>query len=267
MKGVILAGGLGSRLAPLTMVTNKHLLPVYDKPMIYYPLENLAKSGIEEVMVVTGGRFAGHFLSLLQNGKHFGLKKLEYAYQEGEGGIADALKLARSFIGDSGPFCVVLGDNIYQYNIKEHVERFEKIEGSGACVLSVPSGSYDPMRFGIAASNIQFFNEKAIKPEELIEKPGSADLKRLGGNFKTVDILTGTYFYTPDVFDICEQLKPSKRGELEITDVNKDYLDRKCLDLYRIEGWWSDAGTFPSLLEVSNLVRRDGANLDVQTGV
>lgn len=264
MKGVILAGGLGSRLSPLTLVTNKHLLPVYDKPMIYYPIENLVKSGIEEVMVVTGGKFAGHFLSLLKNGKQFGLKKLEYAYQEGEGGIADALKLASSFV-DGSPVCVMLGDNIYQYDIAPHVQAFNKralAKSSCATVLAVSAGtSYDPRRFGVALSAAHDSQLKSLKPNEVIEKPSSDELLSIAKEGKTVDILTGTYFYTSDVFDVCQTLVPSDRGELEITDVNRFYMNINSLRIARIPGWWSDAGTFPSLLEVSNLVKRYGANL------
>ena len=268
MKGVILAGGLGSRLSPLTEVTNKHLLPVYDRPMIYYPLQNLARSGIDEVMVVTGGRFAGHFLGLLKNGKQFGISKLEYAYQEGEGGIAAALKLARRFVGNS-PVCVMLGDNIYQYHVADHVQSFLKrtlAKRSCATVLAVPAGNqYDPTRFGVALTERHEANLKSLKPSELKEKPSKIYLYGASELKKSVDIMTGTYFYTPDVFDVCSRLKPSDRGELEITDVNAFYMRNSSLRIERVPGWWTDAGTFPSLLEASNLVRRDGANLGLPT--
>lgn len=265
MKGVILAGGLGTRLAPLTQITNKHLLPVWDMPMVHYPLDNLVKSGIEEIMIVTGGQHAGHFLSVLKNGKGYGLKKLEYAYQEGEGGIADALKLARNFVGDD-KFCVMLGDNIYQYNAKPWVEEFQFASKTvGALVLSQLPLGLDPSRFGVGVYPEAEFGSSLIEPEVIVEKPVDKQLKAWAEGGKVCNILTGTYFYTPDVFDVCNRLKPSQRGELEISDVNQHYLEQGQLQVASIKGWWTDAGTFPSLLQASNWVKQDGANND-QTG-
>lgn len=266
MKGVILAGGLGTRLAPLTQITNKHLLPVWDMPMVHYPLENLVKSGIEEVMLVTGGQHAGHFLRVLKNGKGYGLKKLEYAYQEGEGGIADALKLARDFVGDQR-FVVTLGDNIYQYNAKKWVEAFRfGTPTQAAMVLSQKPIGLDPTRFGVAVYGRDDFDCTTFVPKELVEKPVNKQLEAWANDDMYCNILTGTYMYTPDVFDVCERLKPSQRGELEITDVNAHYLSQGQLQVAQIEGWWTDAGTFPSLLEASNLVKKDGANNDQPSG-
>ena len=235
MKGVILAGGLGSRLRPLTLVTNKHLLPVYDRPMVYYPIQTLVEAGITEVLVVTGGEHAGDFLKLLKNGKQLGLTHLEYAYQEGEGGIADALRLAEDF-ADGDPIAVVLGDNIIEGSIKHAVEAY-KGQGGGAKVLlkQVP----DPQRFGVC----RFNDDGSIA--EIIEKPQDppSDLA-----------VTGFYFYDARVFDICNGLEPSKRGELEITDVNNNYLNRGELTHDTLEGWWTDAGTIESLYRASRLV-------------
>ncbi len=241
MKGVILAGGLGTRLRPLTLVTNKHLLPVYDRPMIHYPIECLVNAGINEVLIVTGGEHAGDFLKLLKNGKHLGLKHLEYAYQEGEGGIADALKLAEEF-ADGGKISVVLGDNIIEKNIRRAVADFFS-QRSGAKILlkEVP----DPQRFGVAR-----FDEQN-KIVEIIEKP-----KAPPSNLA----VTGIYMYDADVFKVCQTLKPSGRGELEITDVNNYYLQRGDLTYDTLDGWWTDAGTFESLHRASTFVANDGAN-------
>lgn len=272
MKGVILAGGLGTRMAPLTHITNKHLLPVYDMPMVHYPLMNLVKSGIKEVMLVTGGAHAGHFIRVLKNGKDYGLKKLEYAYQEGEGGIAEALKLARDFVGDEA-FVVMLGDNIYQFNARKWVEWFQIQQFKSdrlveAMVLSKQPFALDPARFGVAVvPESQMFMQNTIEPLDIVEKPVKKQLEKWADEDKSVDILTGTYFYTPDVFDICDRLKPSQRGELEISDVNRHYLQKKTLVVSRIPGWWTDAGTFPSLLKASNWVEQDGANNDFDEGV
>ncbi|MSR46567.1 MAG: spore coat protein [Planctomycetes bacterium] len=241
MKGVILAGGLGSRLMPLTKVTNKHLLPIFQKPMIHYPLECLVKGGVKDVLIVTGGDSAGHFLRLLGSGSDFGAR-IYYAYQQGEGGIADALRLAEAFIaGDR--VAVVLGDNILQRSIKPSVDRF-LAQSSGARILlkEVP----DPQRFGVAE----------VKGDEvvgIVEKP-----KQPKSNLA----VTGIYFYDAQVFDIIRTLQPSGRGELEITDVNNAYLAKRQLQWDRVEGWWSDAGTFESLYKASTLVRDGGANLD-----
>ena len=241
MKGIILAGGLGTRLQPLTLVTNKHLLPVYDRPMIYFPIECLVQAGMEDVLVVTGGEYAGDFLKLLKNGKHFGLRRLEYAYQEGEGGIADALKLAEEF-AEGGRICVVLGDNILERSIRAAADRFRK-QPVGAKLLL--KGVGDPERFGVARL------DDAGHIVELIEKPRDPPSNLA---------VTGVYFYDASVFDICRKLRPSERDELEITDVNNHYLQRGDLIHEILEGWWTDAGTFESLHLASRLVAGGGAN-------
>ncbi len=240
MKGVILAGGLGTRLRPLTLVTNKHLLPVYDRPMIYYPIQCLLNAGIREIVIVTGGDHAGDFLKLLGNGKSLGLKELHYTYQEGEGGIADALKLAQDF-ADGGKICVVLGDNIIEKNIRRAVGEFFS-QPTGAKVLLKEVD--DPERFGVARMEGQ-------RIAEIIEKPTSP-----ASNLA----VTGIYMYDPDVFDIAQTLKPSRRGELEITDVNNAYLQRGDLTHSVLDGWWTDAGTFESLHRAASLVAEGGAN-------
>ncbi len=244
MKGVILAGGLGSRLRPLTLVTNKHLLPVYDRPMIYYPIECMVNAGINEIMIVTGGEHAGDFLKLLKNGKQLGVKHLEYAYQEGEGGIADALKLAEDF-ADGDKICVILGDNIIEANIRAAAGDFFT-QKSGAKLLL--KEVHDPQRFGVVA----FENDKPDgKIVDIIEKPENPP-----SNMAVI----GIYFYDSDVFEICKTLKPSGRGELEITDVNNHYLKRGDLTASAIEGWWTDAGTFESLHRASSYIAQSGAN-------
>jgi len=235
MKGVILAGGLGTRLRPLTLVTNKHLLPVYDRPMVYYPIECLVNAGIDEVIVVTGGEHAGEFLKLLKNGKHLGIKHLEYAYQDGEGGIADALKLAEEF-ADGDKICVILGDNLIEGNIQNATEDF-CAQPSGAKLLL--KEVHDPNRFGVPR-----FDDKG-RITEIIEKPE---------NPPNQYAVIGIYFYDAEVFDICKTLKPSGRGELEITDVNNAYLQRGDLTHEILEGWWTDAGTFESLYRATCLV-------------
>ncbi|MBN8598046.1 MAG: NTP transferase domain-containing protein [Planctomycetes bacterium] len=240
MKGVILAGGTGSRLSPLTLVTNKHLLPIYNQPMVHYPIKCLTNAGIDEILVVTGGEHAGDFLRLLKNGKQLGIRHLEYAYQEGSGGIADALKLAQDF-ADGQPICVILGDNIIEGNIKAAANNYRE-QKSGAKILlkKVP----DPQRFGVA----RLENNRIV---EIIEKPKSppSDLA-----------VTGIYFYDQTVFDICATLKPSGRGELEITDVNNAYLKAGTLTHEILEGWWTDAGTFESLYRATKFVAESGAN-------
>ena len=235
MKGVILAGGLGSRLFPLTKVTNKHLLPVYDRPMIYYPIQTLVGAGIKDILLVTGGNSAGDFLKLLGNGKAFGLRRIHYAYQEGEGGIAHALALAEHFV-DGDKSVVILGDNIFEDNIGSFVRKFEK-QKSGARLLlkKVP----DPERFGVA----EFKNNKVVK---IIEKP-----KNPKSNFAVV----GAYMYDASIFQIIKTLKPSGRGELEITDVNNAYLKRGELEYDILKGFWSDAGTFESLYRANYLIK------------
>jgi len=240
LKGVVLAGGLGTRLRPLTAVTNKHLLPVYNQPMIYYPIQTLVNAGINDIMVVTGGSSAGDFLRLLGNGKAFGLKHLNYAYQEGEGGIAEALSLVEHFAAD-GPVCVVLGDNIIERNVLGAVNAYRK-QGGGAKIIlkQVP----DPQRFGVP----QLDGQRVIRIEEKPAKPQS--------DYAVI----GIYMYDARVYDIIRSLKPSGRGELEITDVNNAYIARGAMTWEKLEGWWTDAGTFESLLRASNLVAETGAN-------
>jgi glucose-1-phosphate thymidylyltransferase len=240
MKGIILAGGLGTRMFPLTKITNKHLLPVYDKPMIYYPLQALINAGIEDILIVTGGNYAGDFLRLLGNGNEFGLKHINYTYQEGEGGIAAALNLAE-FFADKDKICVILGDNIIEKNIRKAVKAFEgQQEGAMIMVKEVP----DPQRFGVPV--IQ--GDNIIKIEEKPTSPQSPYA------------VTGIYLYDNSVFDIIKTLKPSGRGELEITDVNNAYIERGQLTWEILDGWWTDAGTFESLLRASQLVAETGAN-------
>lgn len=240
MKGIVLAGGLGSRLLPLTKVTNKHLLPVYDQPMIYYPIKTLINAGIEDIMIVTGGNSAGDFLKLLGNGKDFGLKHLNYTYQEGEGGIADALSLVEHF-ADDGPICVVLGDNIIEGNIRGAADHYVK-QGTGSKILL--KRVHDPQRFGVP----ELDGERVIRIEEKPSHPRS--------DFAVI----GIYFYDASVFDIIKTLVPSGRGELEITDVNNHYIGRGEMTWGELEGWWTDAGTFDSLLHATTLVAESGAN-------
>lgn len=240
MKGVVLAGGLGSRLRPLTAVTNKHLLPVFAQPMIYYPIQTLVNAGITDIMIVTGGNSAGDFLKLLGNGKAFGLKHLNYTYQEGEGGIAAALSLVEHFAG-SESICVVLGDNIIQGNIRKAADLYRE-QGSGAKILLKRVA--DPQRFGVP----QLDGRHVVKIEEKPLEP------------KSEYAVIGIYMYDARVFEIIRTLKPSGRGELEITDVNNAYIERGEMTWDELEGWWSDAGTFESLLHASNLVADTGAN-------
>jgi glucose-1-phosphate thymidylyltransferase len=240
MKGVVLAGGLGTRLAPLTNITNKHLLPVYDKPMVYYPIQTLVDAGIKEVIVVTGGNSSGDFLRLLKNGKQFGLRRLNYAYQEGEGGIADALAYAEEFC-ENEPMCVILGDNIIEYNIIEFVTEFMKNPvGSRILLKEVP----DPERFGVPV----FEGDRIVRIEEKPKKP------------KSQYAVIGIYIFDNSVFGRISNLSPSARGELEVTDLINMYLAENTLTWSVLKGWWSDAGTFESLLKASNLVSETGAN-------
>ncbi len=240
MKGIILAGGLGTRLHPLTKVTNKHLLPVFDKPMIFYPIETLVNAGINDILIVTGGNNAGDFLRLLGNGKDFGLEHINYTYQEGEGGIAEALGLAEYFAaGDR--VCVVLGDNIIEKNIIKAVESFRK-QKSGAKILL--KEVTDPQRFGVPIIE----GDRVLKIEEKPKSPGCSYA------------VTGIYMYDSRVFEIIKTLKPSDRGELEITDVNNAYIELGELTWDILEGWWTDAGTFESLIRATNLVNETGAN-------
>jgi len=240
LKGVILAGGLGTRLMPMTRVTNKHLLPVYDRPMIYYPLQQLVHAGIRDVLVVTGGDHAGDFLKLLRNGQDFGLEQLRYAYQEGEGGIAEALGLAE-FFAAGDPLVVILGDNIYQDSLGPAIEAF-RADPTGAMILL--KEVHDPERFGVATVEGDHVLEIVEKPPE----PRS----RLA--------VTGCYLYDPRVFDVIRKLEPSRRGELEITDVNNRYIEWGAMRHHVVSGWWTDAGTIESLHRAAELVRRDRAN-------
>jgi len=240
MKGVILAGGLGTRLYPLTKVTNKHLLPVYDKPMIYYPIQTLINAGIDDILIVTGGNNAGDFLRLLGNGKEFGLKHINYTYQQGEGGIAEALGLAEFFAAGEG-ICVVLGDNIIEKNIRRAAEAFRKQkEGAKILLKEVP----DPHRFGVA----ELKGDRIIRIEEKPKQP------------KSKYAVIGIYFYDFTVFDFIKTLKPSDRGEMEITDVNNRYIGKGSMTYDILKGWWTDAGTFESLLRANQLVAETGAN-------
>jgi glucose-1-phosphate thymidylyltransferase len=239
IKGIILAGGLGSRLYPLTAVTNKHLLPVWNKPMIYYPIQTLVQAGIEDIMIVTGGNNAGDFLRLLGNGKQLGLRHIEYAYQKGEGGIADALSLAEDF-ADNSRIAVILGDNIIERSIKKSVDAFRKqAEGARILIKKV----HDPERFGV----VEFIGKKITRIKEKPKKP------------KTSYAVTGIYLYDKSVFDIVKGLKPSKRGELEITDVNNAYIKAGIMQYDILSGFWTDSGTFESLLRANNLVARKTA--------
>ena len=234
MKGIVLAGGLGSRLFPLTKITNKHLLPVYNEPMVYYPIRTLVDAGVREILLVTGGQNAGDFLRLLGNGEAFGLRQLNYAYQVGEGGIADALRLAELF-ADGSPICVVLGDNIIEKGIGHIVEQYRrKPEGAHIILKEVP----DPSRFGVPV----FENGRIVRVEEKPAKPASQYA------------VIGIYFYDSTVFDRIRRLVPSDRGELEITDLNNSYLAEGKLTHSILDGWWTDAGTFESLRLATNLV-------------
>lgn len=240
MKGVVLAGGTGSRLSPLTRVTNKHLLPIYDKPMIYYPIQTLVNAGIQDILVVTGGKNSGEFLRLLGNGKEFGLKHVNYTYQEGEGGIADALGLAE-FFADGEPICVILGDNIIETNVCKAADDFRK-QGKGAKIILKQVADAD--RFGV----VEIQGDRIVGIEEKPKAPKS--------NLAVI----GIYFYDASVFEKIKRLKPSGRGELEITDVNNFYVQEGSLTYEMLDGWWTDAGTFESLLRANNLVASTGAN-------
>jgi glucose-1-phosphate thymidylyltransferase len=239
MKGIVLAGGLGTRLHPLTRVTNKHLLPVYDRPMVFYPIQKLVEAGIEDILVVTGGSHAGDFLRLLGNGREFGLKHLNYTYQEGEGGIAEALGLAEHF-ADGGPVVVVLGDNIFSASIAGPVARFrERPVGARLLLKEVD----DAERFGVPeldGDRIVAIHEKPATPPSRFA-------------------VTGIYMYDGRVFDVIRTLKPSQRNELEITDVSNRYIEWGELEYEVMEGWWTDAGTIPSLYRAT-LLAAEGAD-------
>jgi glucose-1-phosphate thymidylyltransferase len=240
MKGVILAGGLGTRLHPLTRVTNKHLLPVWNRPMIHYPIECLVQAGIKDILIVTGGNNAGDFLRLLGNGEEFGLKHLNYTYQKGEGGIADALRLAEHF-ADGDPICVVLGDNIIERNIVSAVRTFDTTLFGAKILLKKVE---DPERFGVA----ELRGDRVVGIEEKPKNPRSSYA------------VIGIYMYDAEVFEIIRTLEPSQRGELEITDVNNAYIRKGRMTYEILEGWWTDAGTFESLYRATCLVHDGGAN-------
>jgi glucose-1-phosphate thymidylyltransferase len=234
MKGIVLAGGTGSRLFPLTKITNKHLLPIFDKPMIYYPILTLVEAGIKDILLVTGGRNSGDFLRLLANGKEFGLAHFNYTYQEGEGGIADALALAEHF-ADGEKTCVILGDNIIEGSIRPAVEAFEKQDRGARILLKQVQ---DAERFGVA----EMQGDRIVGIEEKPKQP------------KSHHAVIGIYMYDATVFDKVRTLVPSGRGELEITDVNNAYIREGTMTFSHLEGWWTDAGTFESLLRAANLV-------------
>jgi glucose-1-phosphate thymidylyltransferase len=239
MKGVVLAGGSGSRLYPLTKITNKHLLPVYDRPMIYYPIQTLVEAGIRDILIVTGGKNAGDFLRLLANGREFGLTHLDYTYQEGEGGIAEALSLAEHF-ADGERICVILGDNIIEGSIRGAVEDFRRQERGAKILLKEVE---DAERFGVA----EIQGDRIVGIEEKPQRPKS--------NYA----VTGIYMYDETVFEKISRLVPSARGELEITDVNNAYIREGTMTFAYLEGWWTDAGTFDSLLRANNLVAQSRA--------
>ena len=234
MKGVVLAGGLGTRLYPLTKVVNKHLLPVYDRPMIYWPLQKMAQAGVSEALVVVGGKNPGEIMRLVGSGRDLGLRRVYYAFQETEGGIADALSLAEEFAGGE-PILVILGDNVFEDDLSEHLEKYP---GRGAMVFlkRVP----DPERFGVPVIE----GDKIVK---IIEKPKDPP---------SPFAVTGIYVYDSRVFEIIKGLSPSERGELEITDVNNAYIERGELRWAELRGWWTDAGTFESLFRANELARR-----------
>jgi glucose-1-phosphate thymidylyltransferase len=234
MKGIVLAGGTGSRLFPLTKITNKHLLPIYDKPMIFYPIQTLVEAGITDIMIVTGGRNAGDFLRLLGNGKEFGLAHLNYSYQEGEGGIAEALALAEHF-ADGDRICVILGDNIIEGSVGPALDAFTaQPRGARILLKEVP----DAERFGVA----EIRGDRIVGIEEKPAHP------------KSNCAVTGIYMYDATVFEKIRTLVPSDRGELEITDVNNGYVAEGTMAFSYLDGWWTDAGTFESLLRAGNLV-------------
>ncbi len=241
MRGVVLAGGLGTRLGAMTRIVNKHLLPIYDKPMIYYPIQALVNAGIRDILIVTGGRNAGDFLRLLGNGREFGLQHIDYTYQEGEGGIAEALGLAEH-VAKGQKICVILGDNIIERNIVDAVDSFRKQEkGAKILLKKVP----DPERFGVP----ELSGESIVRIEE---KPA---------NPKSPFAVTGIYMFDETVFDKIRTLNRSARGELEITDVNNQYIEEGTMTWSELEGWWTDAGTIDSLRRATNLVAETGANL------
>lgn len=243
MKGVVLAGGLGTRLQPLTRITNKHLLPIYDRPMIYYPIQMLVEAGLRDILIVTGGPYAGDFLRLIGNGEDFGLSRINYAYQKGEGGIAEALGLSREFVGGD-KLVVVLGDNILEQGIRGGIEAFARQKAGSRIYLKAVE---HPWEYGIA----EVAEDKVLR---IIEKP-----QHPPGNLAVI----GVYMYPPDVFEIVKDLKPSARGELEITDVNNAYIERGQMEYDLLEGWWLDAGENHEALLRANLTVARRAGIQV----
>ncbi|HEY1456500.1 MAG TPA: sugar phosphate nucleotidyltransferase [Candidatus Dormibacteraeota bacterium] len=247
MKGVILAGGTGSRLHPLTRITNKHLLPIYDRPMIQYAVEALVKAGVSEIMLVTGGNHAGEFLRLLGNGEEFGLDRLFYAYQDKPGGIADALGHAEKFVGGERSV-VLLGDNVFEHSIRHCAEAFTRQERGARVVLSREEDPAHLRHLGVARMN---GNQRI---ERIVEKPNDPPSQLA---------VTGVYFYDSSVWEVIPRLKPSGRGELEITDVNNWYLDHGLMEYDVLDGYWGDAGeSIESYYAVMDFVRARGANKD-----
>ncbi len=249
MKGAILAGGLGSRLYPLTYATNKHLLPVFDKPMIYYPIQTLVNAGIDDVIIVTGGPHAGDFLHVIKNGQEFGLRHVEYAYQEGEGGIAEALRICEHFV-DGESVAVILGDNCTDADIRDEVQSFS----TGARIFLKPVP--DPQRFGVP----------------VFDNPGSSDARIIRIDEKPSSpannyAVTGLYIYDQQVFDFIKMNKPSARGEMEITDVNNRYIERGELSWAMLDGFWSDAGTFESLYRTNVFWTRKELGMDAESAL
>jgi glucose-1-phosphate thymidylyltransferase len=244
---VILAGGTGSRLHPLTRITNKHLLPIFDRPMISFGIEALVRSGIGEIMLVTGGTHAGEFLRLLGNGNEYGIERLSYAYQEKAGGIAEALGLAERFVGEDR--CVVLlADNVFEHSIRPCVEAFRKQKAGARVVLSKETDPEHLRHLGVA----QFDGNRRI--ERIVEKPD-----RPPSDFA----VTGVYFYDTSVWQVLRELKPSGRGELEITDVNNWYLEHGLMEYDVLDGFWGDAGeSIQAYYAVNDFVRAHGTNKD-----
>jgi glucose-1-phosphate thymidylyltransferase len=244
MKGVILAGGSGTRLHPLTRITNKHLLPIYDRPMVTYAIEALVGCDVREIMVVTGGTHAGEFLRLLGNGHEWGIDRLSYAYQERAGGIAEALGLAERFAGGE-PIVVMLADNVFERSIRHAVENFER-QDAGARILLAREDDPEHLRhLGVP----ELDDDRVVRIQEKPETPPSEFA------------VTGIYFYDPSVFEIIPQLEPSGRGELEITDVNNWFIDQGTMQYDVLEGFWGDAGeSIDAYYAVNDFVRENGAN-------
>jgi glucose-1-phosphate thymidylyltransferase len=239
VKGVILAGGSGTRLHPLTRITNKHLLPLYDRPMVTYAVEALVQAGVSELMLVTGGTHAGEFFRLLGNGREYGIEMLAYAYQEQAGGIADALGLAEHFVARD-KCCVMLADNVFEQSLQPIVENFERQASGGRIVLSEVQEDQHLRHLGVAMMD-------GDRVSQIIEKPLSPPSKFA---------VTGIYFYDPQVWDVLPTLQPSGRGELEITDVNNAYVQRGEMQFDLLKGWWTDTGTFESLERATALVAK-----------